>query len=207
MSYCTNNLGNNYSYESVSNFLGVFYFKVYNVENATATTNVLFDDCRTIRPCNRAHLRNDLCGARRRPCQSPHHHAQRTRDPPRAYYGSVVLAILAIGACSVSADGSDADVSVWPVRVRHITVAECPAPLHPLMRELVAIGMEAERTEEEDTEAAIVLAQQGRVVPVLRLEHVRVLLERGRDDVRVGKGYVGWTEEHGGTSGRVCESG
>jgi hypothetical protein len=75
------------------------------------------------------------------------------------------------------------------------------------MRELVAIGMEAERTEEEDTEAAIVLAQQGRVVPVLRLEHVRVLLERGRDDVRVGKGYVGWTEEHGGTSGRVCESG
>ena len=55
------------------------------------------------------------------------------------------------------------------------------------MREFVAIGLEAERTEEEDTEAAIALAQQGRAVPVPRLERARMLLEHGAGyDVREG---------------------
>ena len=53
------------------------------------------------------------------------------------------------------------------------------------MRESVKIGLEAERIEEEDTEAAIALAQQGRAVPVPRLERARMLLEHGaRYDVR-----------------------
>jgi hypothetical protein len=104
---------------------------------------------------------------------TPHLHAQLTRDPPRAYYGSVALAILAIGARSVSV--SDSTDGVWLVRGRRLTVDECPAQLRPLMREFVAIGMEAERIEEEDTEAAIALAQQGRTVPVPRLERARML--------------------------------
>ncbi|KAN0130547.1 hypothetical protein V8E53_011633 [Lactarius tabidus] len=121
---------------------------------------------------------------------TPHLHAQLTRDPPRAYYGSVALAILAIGARSVSV--SDSTDGVWLVRGRRLTVDECPAQLRPLMREFVAIGMEAERIEEEDTEAAIALVQQGRTVPVPRLERARMLLERGAGyDVREGERDTG----------------
>ena len=123
---------------------------------------------------------------------TPHLHAQLTRDPPRAYYGSVALAILAICARSVSApsqpDSDTSEEGVWLVRGRRLTVTECPAPLRPLMREFVAIGLEAERIEEEDTEAAIALAQQGRAVPVPRLERARMLLEHGAGyDVREGE--------------------
>jgi hypothetical protein len=117
---------------------------------------------------------------------TPHLHAQLTRDPPRAYYGSVALAILAIGARSVSADDSDAEEACGSSADGGLR-SECPAQLRPLMREFVAIGMEAERIEEEDTEAAIALAQQGRAVPVPRLERARMLLERGAGyDVREG---------------------
>ena len=123
---------------------------------------------------------------------TPHLHAQLTRDPPRAYYGSVALAILAICARSVSAPAqpySDtSEEGVWLVRGRRLTVTECPALLRPLMHEFVAIGLEAERIEEEDTEAAIALAQQGRAVPVPRLERARMLLEHGAGyDVREGE--------------------
>ena len=122
---------------------------------------------------------------------TPHLHAQLTRDPPRAYYGSVALAILAVGARSVAADGSASgadDGAVRMVRGTRLTIAQCPAPLRPLMREFVAIGVEAARIEEEDTEAAIALAQEGRAVPVPRLERARLLLERGaRYDVQEGE--------------------
>jgi hypothetical protein len=121
---------------------------------------------------------------------TPHLHAQLTRDPPRAYYGSVALAILAIGARSVSV--SDSTDGVWLVRGRRLTLDECPAQLRPLMREFVAIGMEAERIEEDDTEVAIALAQQDRAVPVPRLERARMLLERGAGyDVREGERDTG----------------
>jgi hypothetical protein len=70
---------------------------------------------------------------------TPHLHAQLTRDPPRAYYGSVALAILDISARSVSADDSDAE-AVCLVRGRRLTVAECLALPRPLMPEFVAIG-------------------------------------------------------------------
>lgn len=116
---------------------------------------------------------------------TPHLHAQLARDPPRAYYSAVALAVLAVAALSVSADADgssspDADGgAVWLVRGTRLTVAECPAPLRPLMREFVAIGGEAARIEDEDTEAALALAQEGLTVPVPRLERARMLLERG----------------------------
>ncbi|KAH9015653.1 hypothetical protein EDB85DRAFT_793007 [Lactarius pseudohatsudake] len=47
------------------------------------------------------------------------------------------------------------------------------------MREFVAIGVEAALIEEEDAAAAIALAQEGRTVPVPRIERALLLLERG----------------------------
>ena len=55
------------------------------------------------------------------------------------------------------------------------------------MCEFVAIGLETERIEEEDTEAAIAFVQQGRGVTVPRLERAQMLLEHGAGyDVREG---------------------
>ncbi|KAI9449831.1 hypothetical protein BJY52DRAFT_1306024, partial [Lactarius psammicola] len=120
-------------------------------------------------------------------------HAQLTRDPPRVYYGAVALAILEDAARSVAADGSmlDADGdggAVWLVRGTQLTIAECPAPLRPLMREFITIGAEAARLKEENTMAAITFAQEGCMVPVLRLERARLLLECGTGyDVQEGE--------------------
>jgi hypothetical protein len=95
-------------------------------------------------------------------------------DPPRAYFGTVALAILSVASSAVTADGA-----VIGVRGIPLTLAECPASLRPLMREFAAIGREAARIEEEDTVEAIRLVQEGREVPVPRLERARLLLERG----------------------------
>ncbi|KAH9957118.1 hypothetical protein BC827DRAFT_1138459 [Russula dissimulans] len=96
-------------------------------------------------------------------------------DPPRAYFGAVALAILAVSLTAVTAEGT-----ILGVRSVPLTLAECPAPLRPLMRELGAIGREAALIEEEDTMEAVRLVQEGcDDVPVPRLERARLLLERG----------------------------
>ncbi|KAH8991238.1 hypothetical protein EDB92DRAFT_685348 [Lactarius akahatsu] len=57
-----------------------------------------------------------------------------------------------------------------------------------LMRELVAISVEAALIEEEDAATAIALAQEGRTVPVPRIERALLLLERGAGyDVQEGE--------------------
>ncbi|KAH9037345.1 hypothetical protein EDB84DRAFT_1560669 [Lactarius hengduanensis] len=118
---------------------------------------------------------------------TPRLHAQLTRDPPRAYYGSVALAILAVSARSVAADGDDGG-AMWLVRGTRLTVTECPERLRPLMREFVAVDVEAALIEEEDTAAAMALAQDGRAVPVPRVERARLVLERGAGyDIREGE--------------------
>ncbi|KAH9015659.1 hypothetical protein EDB85DRAFT_2156499 [Lactarius pseudohatsudake] len=118
---------------------------------------------------------------------TPRLHAQLTRDPPRAYYGSVALAILAASARSVAADGDDGG-AMWLVRGTRLTVTECPERLRPLMREFVAVDVEAALIEEEDTAAAMALAQDGRAVPVPRVERARLVLERGAGyDIREGE--------------------
>ena len=127
---------------------------------------------------------------------SPRLHTQLTRDPPRAYYGSVALAILAVGARSIASTDEDGG-AVRLVRGQRLTIAECPAPLRPLMREFVAVGVEAARLEEEDTEAAMALAQEGRRIPVPRLERARMLLERG----------AGYDVQEGDTGGRRSAEG
>lgn len=105
-------------------------------------------------------------------------------NPPRAYFGSVALAILSVASTVVTADGT-----VVGVRGVRLTLAECPAPLRPLMREFAAIGRDAARIEEEDTLEAIRLVQEGRDVPAPRLERARLLLEHGAGyDVSEGNG-------------------
>ncbi|KAI0289738.1 hypothetical protein BC826DRAFT_592120 [Russula brevipes] len=96
-------------------------------------------------------------------------------DPPRAYFAAVSLAILAVASSPAVTD----DGTVLGVRGVPLTLAECPAPLRPLMRELAAIRREAAHIEEEDTREAIRLVQEGREVPAPRLERARILLERG----------------------------
>lgn len=80
------------------------------------------------------------------------------------------------------------------VRGVALTLADCPAPLRPLMSEFSAIGREAAHIEEEDTTEAIRLVQEGRdgEVAVPRLERARLLLERGAGyDVDGGSGSGG----------------
>jgi len=115
-------------------------------------------------------------------------------NPPRAYFGAVALAVLTVSSTAITAEGTVLGVHGVP-----LTLAECPAPLRPLMRELAAIGREAALIEEEDTMEAVRLVQEGcNEVPVPRLERARLLLERGA-------GYdVG---ERDGTCGRRSAEG
>ena len=120
-------------------------------------------------------------------------------DPPRAYFGAVALAILAVStspspsASSSSASDDNNNNVVIGVRGVPLTLADCPAALRPLMSEFSAIGREAAHIEEEDTAEAIRLVQEGRdgEVAVPRLERARLLLERG----------AGYDVDDGGSGG------
>jgi hypothetical protein len=126
-------------------------------------------------------------------------------DPPRAYFGAVSLAILAVSSTTVvassplpsptprtrtngggegeSGEDGDSDHTITFVGVRGVplTLAACPAQLRPVMREFAAIGREAAQLEEEDTMEAVRLVSEGREdeVRAPRLERARLLLERG----------------------------
>ncbi|KAH8977924.1 hypothetical protein EDB86DRAFT_2763912, partial [Lactarius hatsudake] len=116
----------------------------------------------------------------------PHFHEQLTHNPPHAYYSSVALPILAVSARSVATDGEDGG-AVWLVRGTRLTVGEFLEPLRLSMRGFIVVGVEAAPIEEEDT-AVIVLAQEGRAVPVLRIERAWLVLERGVGyDIREGE--------------------
>jgi len=96
------------------------------------------------------------------------------RDPPRAYFASVAIAILVVATTAITPDGA-----VIGVLGKPLTLEDCPRPLKPFMVELAKIGQEGKQMEEEDTQAAIELAQQGKEIPVSRLDRVRLLLEEG----------------------------
>ncbi|KAF7972948.1 hypothetical protein HWV62_16514 [Athelia sp. TMB] len=95
-------------------------------------------------------------------------------DPPRAYFAAVALAILEVATTAVTPDGA-----VVGVLGRPLTLAQCPAPLRPLMGELGAIGGAAREVEEADTEEAMRLAQDGEDIPPPRMERVRRMLQEG----------------------------
>ncbi|KAI9568188.1 hypothetical protein HD554DRAFT_2191671 [Boletus coccyginus] len=96
------------------------------------------------------------------------------RDPPRAYFASLALAILEVGTRALRPDGSiDGGVGL------QITLDECPEALKPLMLEFGRIGKKATMIREGDTEAAIEAAQSGNEPPVPRLEQLRRMLQEG----------------------------
>lgn len=105
---------------------------------------------------------------------TPSLHALLPTDPPRAYFGSVALAVLAVATTRLTPSGA-----VRGVLGRTLAPAACPAELRPFMRELAAIGAQAKEVEEEDTEEALRRAARGEEVPLPRLERVRAMLERG----------------------------
>ena len=96
------------------------------------------------------------------------------RDPPRAYFASVAFAILEVACTSMTPDGA-----VIGVLGKPLTLADCPRPLQPFMAELATIGKLAKNMEEEDTQIAIQLAQDGKEVPLSRLDRVRSILTEG----------------------------
>jgi len=71
------------------------------------------------------------------------------------------------------------DGAVIGVLGKPLTLADCPRPLQPFMAELAAIGELAKQMEEEDTQTAIQLAQDGKEVPLSRLDRVRSILADG----------------------------
>lgn len=96
------------------------------------------------------------------------------RDPPRAYFASVSLAILEVGTRALQPDGSiDGGAGL------QITLDECPEALKPLMIEFGRIGKKAKTIREGDTEAAIEAAQSGVEPPVPRLDQLRRMLQEG----------------------------
>ncbi|ETW83467.1 hypothetical protein HETIRDRAFT_433935 [Heterobasidion irregulare TC 32-1] len=106
--------------------------------------------------------------------RTPSLHALLPTDPPRAYFGSVALAVLAVATTRLTPSGA-----VRGVLGRTLAPAACPAELRPFMRELAAIGAQATEAEEADTEEALRRAARGEEVPPPRLERVRAMLERG----------------------------
>lgn len=121
------------------------------------------------------------------------------RDPPRAYFASVALAILDVAltrtTCTLSStsptttysspraslDGlpSEEEVVVTGILGANLTLSQCPAPLRPFMRELGAIGQVVREAEEEDNQLAIEAITQGKDLPAPRVDRVRRMLERG----------------------------
>ncbi|KAG8213449.1 hypothetical protein J3R82DRAFT_11965 [Butyriboletus roseoflavus] len=96
------------------------------------------------------------------------------RDPPRAYFASVSLAIVEVGTRAVQSDGSiDGGAGM------QLTVGECPDALKPLMVELGDIGKQVKKMRHEDTEAAIKAAQRGDEERVPRLDQLRRMLQGG----------------------------
>lgn len=86
----------------------------------------------------------------------------------------MAFAILDVATNSITPDGE-----VIGVVGKRLTLDECPPQLRPFMTELVGIGRAATEMEEADTEAAIKLASQGKVVPPSKLDRVKKMLEGG----------------------------
>ncbi|KIJ10799.1 hypothetical protein PAXINDRAFT_119347 [Paxillus involutus ATCC 200175] len=96
------------------------------------------------------------------------------RDPPRAYFASVSLAILEVGMRAVLPDGTvDGGAGM------RVTLVECPDALKPLMLELANIGKQAKEMRNKDTAAAVEAMQRGDELVEPRLDRVRKMLQEG----------------------------
>ncbi|EJD07154.1 uncharacterized protein FOMMEDRAFT_138800 [Fomitiporia mediterranea MF3/22] len=117
-----------------------------------------------------------------------YHHVRRLlkSDPPRAYFAAVALAILDVASTRTRVlpsahAGAEQEVEVDGVLGAHLTLAACPRPLQPFMRELGMIGAAVRAAEEEDTVVALeaLTNDSSAVLLTPRMDRVRRMLERG----------------------------
>ncbi|KAI0715756.1 hypothetical protein C8T65DRAFT_643046 [Cerioporus squamosus] len=145
--------------------------------------------------------------------RKPHLRRLLRRDPTRAYFAAVALAITDVASSSATRPDASAktiahllppdsprreqllsnEPGLRGVLGQTLSLRDCPAPLRPFMTELCAIGKALHEMEEADSEAAVRALQRGEEPPVPRLERVYDILEQG-----VGHAYraedVGRTE-------------
>jgi hypothetical protein len=95
-------------------------------------------------------------------------------DPPRAYFGTVALAVLDVCTTSVTADGG-----IVGVLGAALTLERCPPPLRPLMTEFGSLSKAAKAMDEEDSERAVQTYADGGEPGEPRLERVRAVLASG----------------------------
>lgn len=119
------------------------------------------------------------------------------RDPSRAYFAAVGLAILLVSSTSVTSrhtatqhsshlspsrppttPATSDEVVVVGVLGRTLNLSECPAPLRPLMAELGSLAKLVKQVEEDDLKEAMDAAAHGRP-STSRMENVRKTLEEG----------------------------
>ncbi|KIP10486.1 hypothetical protein PHLGIDRAFT_125524 [Phlebiopsis gigantea 11061_1 CR5-6] len=106
------------------------------------------------------------------------------RDPTRAYFASVALAILDVSISSVmpAGDASHGEPMIRGVLDKTLTLSECPPELRPFMHELCEIGKMARDVAEDDTLIVVRALNEGKTPPPPRLDRVREVL----------RGGVGW---------------
>ncbi|EPS93326.1 hypothetical protein FOMPIDRAFT_1039128 [Fomitopsis schrenkii] len=122
-------------------------------------------------------------------------------DPTRAYFAAVAFAILDVATSSVThhparhksladalpaPDAQQADVTIYGVLDKTLSLRDCPPELRPFMAELCAIGEAAREMEEQDSVATVEALQRGEDAPMPRLDRARDILEGG-----VGHAFAG----------------
>ncbi|KAJ1307152.1 hypothetical protein OPQ81_001269 [Rhizoctonia solani] len=96
------------------------------------------------------------------------------KDPPRAYFAAVGLAILNVSLTSITPRGS-----IRAILGQELTLEACPPPLRPLMAEFAAIGESAKEIAEEDNRRAMYLAERGMDIPEPRIDRLKRTLQTG----------------------------
>ena len=121
------------------------------------------------------------------------------RDPARAYFSAVALAILDVSMSSVMPAGDDAhsEPAIRGVLDKTLALSECPPELRPFMKELCEIGKMARDVVEDDTMIVVKALSEGKAAPAPRMDRVREVI----------RGGVGWAydddherEGHNGTT-------
>lgn len=96
------------------------------------------------------------------------------KDPPRAYFAAVALAVFNVSLTSITPRGS-----IRAVLGQELTLEDCPPPLRPLMAEFAAIGQNAREMAEEDDRRAMHLAERGLDIPEPRIDRLKRTLQTG----------------------------
>ncbi|GJE89773.1 hypothetical protein PsYK624_058800 [Phanerochaete sordida] len=106
------------------------------------------------------------------------------RDPARAYFSAVALAILDVAQTAVVPEHAvgAGEPGIRGVLGKTLTLGECPRELRPFMQELCAIGVATAEIVEDDTLVTVRALSEGRDAPEPRMDRVREIL----------RGGVGW---------------